>query len=147
MGILFGNILAVSKNQILILIIISLAIILILIFISRPLFCHSLDPIIAESQKIPTQLLSIIFFLILSLTVTMACQIIGALLVFTLLVGPGAITFQYNDGFYRSIFLSVFIAVSITWGSLFLAFYVNLPMSFCITMMMSLIYFIGLIRS
>lgn len=146
MSILFGNILAVSETQILILSAIAIVVVVILAIIARPLFCHSLDPILAEAQKIPARVLSIIFFLILSLTVTMACQIVGALLIFALLIGPGAIAFQHSDGFYGSIFLSIFIAIATTWGALTVAFYLDLPTSFCITMIICLLYFFGLIK-
>lgn len=146
MSILFGNILAVSEIQILLLTIISIIVVLVIVIISRPLFYHSLDPILAEAQKISSRILSIIFFLILSLTVTMACQIIGALLIFSLLIGPGAIAFQHCDGFYSSIFLSIFIAITATWGALVLAFYIDLPASFCITIIICSLYLLGLIK-
>lgn len=145
-GILFGNILSVSKNQIIILSAIAIVVVVVTGVIARPFFCHSLDPVLAEAQRIPVRTLSIIFFLIMSLTVTMACQIVGALLIFTLLVGPSAIAFQHSDGFYSSILLSVFIAISATWGSLTASFYINLPTSFCITIIICLLYFLGLLK-
>ncbi|WP_116963414.1 metal ABC transporter permease [Fastidiosibacter lacustris] len=147
MSILFGNILTVSYRQIIILLIMAIIIICALSIVARSLFFCSIDPIIAQSKNIPSRLLSMIFFIILALTVTMACQIVGALLVFTLLIGPAASAFQWSDGFYKSMLLSIMISLISVWGALCLAFYVNLPASFCITMIICLIYIIGLIKN
>lgn len=147
MSILFGNILTVSIEQIITLIIMALIIIAILLFISRALFFTSIDPLLARAKNIPNKLLSVIFFIILALTVTMACQIVGVLLVFALLIGPAACAFQWSDGFYQGMLLSIIISLASVWGALCLAFYANLPASFCITMIICAAYGIGLIKN
>ncbi len=146
MSILFGNILTVSLTQITLLIIMTCVIILTLLIIARPLFFSSIDPTLAEAKHVPNRPLSVIFFLILALTVTMACQIVGVLLVFALLIGPAAIALQWCDGFYRCIALSIAVAIGTIWVALTAAFYIDLPVSFCITMIIALLYGIGLIK-
>lgn len=147
MSILFGNILTVSFHQITILLIMSIVIFITLILISRKLFFASVDPLLARAKNVPNKILSMIFFTILAVTVTMACQIVGTLLVFTLLIGPAACAFQWSDGFYRSMILSITIAILSVWSSLSLAFYANLPVSFCITMVICGVYVIGLVKN
>ncbi len=147
MSILFGNILTVSYTQIMTLSLLAVIIISILALIARALFFTSIDPVIARAQNIPNKLLSMLFFITLALTVTMACQIVGVLLVFALLIGPAACAFQWCDGFYQSMLLSILISLFSVWGALCLAFYANLPASFCITMLICGIYLIGLIKN
>ncbi len=146
MSILFGNILTVSVEQILILLVLSVIILITLCITGRALFFSSLDPELATAKKIPTRALSVIFFLVLSLTVTMACQIVGVLLVFALLIGPGAIATQWSDGFYKCISLSIIVSILTVWLSLSAAFYLDLPASFCITMIICFLYLCGIAK-
>ena len=147
MSILFGNILAISHRQIITLLIMAVIIICVLALITRALFFTSIDPLLARAKNIPNKLLSITFFIVLALTVTMACQIVGVLLVFALLIGPAACSFQWSDGFYQSMLLSILISLFSVWGALSLAFYADLPTSFCITILICGIYVIGLLKN
>lgn len=140
LNILFGNILAVSKDQIYILILLAASVICVLLIFARPLLFASIDPILAKSKNVPTHLLSIIFFCILAITVSMACQIVGALLIFVLLIIPGAIAEIWCDGFYKSIICSIITANFSIVLALIVAYWLNLPVSFCITMIMSILY-------
>lgn len=147
MSILFGNILATSSEQILSLTVMSLISLIVLALIARALLFSSMDPVIAESKRTPNRLLSVIFFLILAVTVTMACRIVGALLVFALLIGPAAIAFQWTGNFYGTMLLSIIISVATIWIALSAAFYLNLPTSFCITVVICALYLIGLLKN
>jgi len=147
LNILFGNILTVSKAQIYLLIALSIGILFILSICARPLLFASIDPTLAEAKNLPTRFLSIIFFSILAITVSMACQIVGALLIFVLLIIPGAIAGLWCDGFYKSILVSVLIANISVFISLCVAYQFNLPISFCITTLMSFLYAISYIKN
>ncbi len=147
MSIFFGNILSVSTNQIFVLIGLTCVILIGLSIMARPLFISGLDPIFAAAKRIPQYRLNIAFFILLAITVSMACQVVGILLVFALLVGPGAIALQWANGFYKTILLSLMVALIIVWFSIGLSFYINqLPTSVSITTLMSLIYGFGLLK-
>ncbi|MCC2625572.1 MAG: transporter permease [Burkholderiales bacterium] len=145
--ILFGNILTVSKEQLFVLVMLSLGILVILGIFARPLLFASLDPTLAEAKNLPIRFLSILFFCILAITVSMACQIVGALLIFVLLIIPGAIAGLWCDGFYKSVLVSIIIANISVFISLCIAYQFNLPTSFCITTLMSFIYTISYIKN
>ncbi len=146
-SVLFGNILAISNSQIYTLIIVAVIVILTLIIIARPLLLASIDPVVANAKNIPIKTLTIIFFIILALTVSIACQIVGALLVFVMLIIPGAIGMQWGDGIYTIISISVLSATLTIIIALYIAYYLNLPVSFCITTILSIIYFLGIIKT
>lgn len=143
MAIMFGDILAVSRNQIYLLIILGLIILLMLAVITRPLLFSSIDPTLAYAKLIPVRILSVLFFIIVAITVSMACQVVGALLIFALLVGPGAVASEVCDGFYSSVIVSVSVSLFTVLISLTLSFYINLPASFCITMIISFLYLLS----
>ncbi len=146
MSILFGNILAVSSNQIYILLVLAIIILLTLAIIARPLIFASIDPVLAKSKNVSVRFLAVLFFVLLALTVSMACQVVGALLVFVMLIIPGAIGMQWGDSIYKITFISVIVANLTIIISLYIAYYFNLPTSVCITMILSLIYFLGILK-
>ena len=63
----------------------------------------------------------------------MACQVVGILLVFSLLIGPAAIATQWVDGFYKPIILSCIVSVVTVWSGIVAAYYIDVPISFFIT--------------
>jgi zinc/manganese transport system permease protein len=146
MSILFGNILAVSSQQIYILLVLAVIILLTLAIVVRPLIFASIDPVLANSKNVAVKFLAVLFFVLLALTVSMACQIVGALLVFVMLIIPGAIGMQWGDSIYKITFISVVVANLTVVIALYIAYYFNLPTSVCITMILSLIYFLGILR-
>lgn len=142
MSVLFGNILAVSNLQIHLLVYIAIFTLILLLIIARPLLFASIDPVIAESKNVPLRLISLLFFLLVALTVSMACQIVGALLLFVLLVIPGAIAIEIGDNIYKIIIISIITANVAMLLSLCIAYQYNLPVSFCLTMLLSGMYFL-----
>lgn len=147
MSVLFGNILAVSSFQLHLLAYIAIFILITMIIIARPLLFSSIDSVIAEAKNVPIRIISIIFFVLVALTVSMACQIVGALLLFVLLVIPGAIAIEIGDNIYKIVLISVVSANMATILALYFAYRWNLPVSFCLTMILSLMYFVVKIKS
>ncbi len=147
MAIMFGDILSVSMFQIYLLFLLSAIIVVTLLIIAKPLLFASIDPTLAEAKRLPVRLLSVLFFILLAITVSMACQIVGALLIFALLIGPGAVASYLCDGFYSSIITSIAVSVLTVWLSLTVSFYLNLPASFCITMFICIFYVLGVIKN
>ncbi|WP_408606610.1 metal ABC transporter permease [Francisella frigiditurris] len=147
MSILIGNILTVTLEQIYILLGLAIFTIILLISIARPLFISSLDPVFAESKNIPNKLLSILLFVAIAITVSMACQVVGILLVFSLLIGPAAIATQWVDGFYKPIILSTIISIASVWSAIIAAYYIDVPISFFITSIICGLYVISIVKN
>ncbi|TNF70218.1 MAG: metal ABC transporter permease [Gammaproteobacteria bacterium] len=147
MSIMFGNLLAVSLQQIYLLIILSVTLLAILISVFRPLWFSTLEPDLATAMRLPVKLLTVIFFCLVAITVTMACQVVGALLVFALLIGPGVIANQWAKTLTSNLITSITVSIISVWLSLYLAFYLNLPISFCVTFLITLFYIAGLTKN
>ena len=143
MSILFGNIFAVSSAQLWQMLALGVFVLLILGIVSRPLIFASIDPVVAASKNTPLHAMSIIFFLLLAITVTMACQVVGVLLVFVLLIIPGAIGLQWGESIYSILGISVISANLAVILALYISYSFDLPASFCITMLLCLSYFAG----
>jgi zinc/manganese transport system permease protein len=131
-SVLFGNLLAISHDQLLIFGAFTAAVVLALAVVARPLVFASVDPEVAEARGVPVRALGIAFVVLLALTVTMAVQVVGTLLLFALVVTPAATALRITARPVRVAALAVGLALVSVWGGLVLAAMVNLPPSFFI---------------
>jgi zinc/manganese transport system permease protein len=108
--------------------------------IARPLLFASLQPELAEARGVPVRLISVVFLAIVGLATAGCTQVVGVLLVFTLMVGPAAAAQQVTMHFGRSVALAAGLAVAETWLGITLAFYTDWPSSFWITAVSTGVY-------
>jgi zinc/manganese transport system permease protein len=142
-GLLTGQIIAVDDPQVFWLMATSVLVIASLLLIWRPLSFASLDPEVAEARGVPTKTLGIIFMLLLALAVAASVQIVGALLVMTLLVTPAAAALRLTASPLLVPVLSVvFAAVSVV-GGILLALGGGLPISPYVTTLSFAIYLVA----
>jgi zinc/manganese transport system permease protein len=142
-GLLTGQIIAVDDPQVFWLMATSLVVIALLLLIWRPLSFASLDPEVAEARGVPTKTLGIVFMLLLALAVAASVQIVGALLVMTLLVTPAAAALRLTSSPLLVPVLSVvFAAVSVV-GGILLALGGGLPISPYVTTLSFAIYLVA----
>jgi len=143
-GVLFGSILSVTINDVLVTLGSGMVIILMLVILFRPLLFASIEPEVAEARGVPVQQLSIFFLILLALSVTLTVKVVGVLLVFALLVVPAAAAEHLTHRPWLAITLSILISLMATLGGLILAFIGHWPVSFYIVSLTSLFYFISL---
>jgi zinc/manganese transport system permease protein len=139
-SLLFGQILGISSDSVLLTFEAFVAILVVSALVYRPLLFSALDEDVAEAKGMPTLLLGVIFMLLLAVAVSMAVQVVGVLLIFSLMVTPAAIALRLSDRPLYAITISVGIAVSATWLGLFIAWYAGYPVSFFITGIVFVLY-------
>jgi zinc/manganese transport system permease protein len=142
-GLLTGQIIAVDDPQVFWLIATSLVVVSALLFIWRPLSFASLDLEVAEARAVPTKALGIAFMLLLALAVAASVQVVGALLVMTLLVTPAAAALRLTSSPLLVPLLSVGFAVVSVVGGILLALGGGLPISPYVTTLSFAIYLIA----
>jgi zinc/manganese transport system permease protein len=142
-GVLFGSILSVTQENIILTIILGVGSLIILAAIFRPLLFASIDPEVAEARGVPVKALSIIFILLLAVTVAEAIQVVGVLLVFALIVIPAATAQHLTRKPFSAILVSIALGVAFTWGGLLLALATSYPASFYIAALAALTYFVA----
>jgi zinc/manganese transport system permease protein len=131
-SVLFGNLLAISENQLMIYGVFTLAVVGTLAVLARPLVFASVDPAVAEARGVPVRALGLAFVVLLALTITMAVQVVGTLLLFALVVTPAATALRITARPIRVALISVGLALGAVWGGLVLSAMVDLPPSFFI---------------
>jgi len=142
-GLLTGQIIAVDDPQVIWLIATSLVVVIALLVIWRPLSFAILDPEVAEARGVPTKALGIIFMLLLALAVAASLQIVGALLVLTLLVTPAAAALRLTASPLLVPILSMVFAVAAVVGGILLALGGGLPISPYVTTLSFGIYLVA----
>lgn len=143
-ALLFGNVLAVGPSALLSLAVLSVVSLVALAVIARPLLFASLQPELAEAKGVPMRALSVVFLMIVGVAVAECAQIVGVLLVFTLMVGPAAAAQNVTPRFAYALGLSALFALTEAWGGLVLAWHTNWPTSFWITFLSGVIYLASL---
>jgi zinc/manganese transport system permease protein len=132
-AILFGEILGISANDVIVTLIAGVVTIVALIAVYRPLLFSSVDEDLAAAKGVPVTALSIAFMAILAVAVTEAVQVVGVLLIFALVVTPAAIAVRFTSRPAIAIATGIVLALAFTWSGLTIAFYSPHPVSFFIT--------------
>jgi zinc/manganese transport system permease protein len=141
-SILFGEILGISTNNVIITLIVSLVILAAMAIIYRPLLFSSLDEEVAEAKGIRVSLIGILFMILLAAAVSIAIQIVGVLLIFALMVTPAATAIRLAKKPVNAVLLSVIIALVATLVGLFISFYEPYPVSFFVTAIVFVTYIV-----
>ena len=141
-NILFGNILAISPEDVRFVIAFSCVTLLALGVMYRPLLFASVDPEIAEARGLPVRWLGVAFMVLLGFAVATAVQIVGVLLIFAMLILPAASAQQFASRPAQAIFWSVVIGIACVWLGLVIGFYLPYAPSFFITTLAFLTYLI-----
>jgi len=132
-NLLFGSIVGVSDPQLRDLAIVGAVVLLGLAVLFRPLFFSSVDPEIAAARGVPLRALSVAIFLLLALTTAEAIQVVGVLLVLTLVITPAAAALRLTGRPALALLLSVAIALASTEGGILLSLAKPWPTSFFIS--------------
>jgi len=144
-SILFGEILGISSNDVLVTLIASQVILLLTAVVYRPLLFASLDEDVAEAKGLPTLFLGVVFMLLVAVATSISVQVVGVLLIFALMVTPAAIAQRLAKRPVHGIMISIVIALFATWIGLFISFYEPYPVSFFITSIVFVLYVLTLI--
>ena len=140
-ALLFGNVLGVDSSALLTLCVLAGASLLALAAIGRPLTFASIQPELAEARGVPMRFVSSAFLAIVAVAVAECAQIVGVLLVFTLMVGPAAAAMNLTRRLAPAVALSAALALAEAWGGLTLAYYTDWPTSFWITALSGVVFF------
>ncbi len=144
-ALLFGNVLGVDSSALLTLAVLAVVSLVALAIIIRPLVFASLESELAEARGVPVRFVSVAFLAIVAVAVAECAQIVGVLLVFTLMVGPAAAAQNLSSRLIRGMFLAAGLALVEAWGGLTLAYYTDWPTSFWITALSGLVYLASLV--
>ena len=132
-NLLFGSIVGVDDTQLRVLALVAMIVLVALAVLYRPLYFAAIDPEVAAARGVPLRALSVAIFLLLALTTAEAIQVVGVLLVLTLVITPAAAAQRLTARPAIALMLSVLIALAATEGGILLSLAQPWPTSFFIS--------------
>jgi zinc/manganese transport system permease protein len=142
-ALLFGNILAVDIGTVWTLAALGALCLGTLALIARPLLFASLQPELAEAKGVSLRFYAVAFLAIVALATAECAQIVGVLLVFTLMVGPAAAAQRLTGAVGRGVLLAMALALAEAWLGITLAYYTDWPSSFWIAALSASAYLLA----
>ena len=146
-GLLTGQIVAVDDPKLNSLALISLIVVVGLVIVWRPLTFASVDADVAAARGVPVRALSLVFMLLLGLAVAVGVQVVGALLVLSVLVTPAAAALRISSSPVVVPVLSTAFALVSLVGGILLALGSSVPISPYVTTISFLIYLVCRVTS
>jgi zinc/manganese transport system permease protein len=131
-SLLFGEILGVSSSKIVLVAILGVVCVLTVATLYRRLMLTSIAPEIAAARGIQPHRTEMAFLVVLACATTMTVPVVGALLIFTLMIGPPAAARCFSDRPDVAMVLSVVIALLTVWAALASSYEMNWPVGFFI---------------
>ncbi|MBV1836837.1 metal ABC transporter permease [Acetobacter estunensis] len=145
-ALLFGNVLGVSPSMLVSLGVFAVGGVAMLAVMSRPLLFASLQPELAEARGVKLRLLSMLFLMLVGAATAECAQITGVLLVFALMVGPGAVAHRLGLSPLAGLVGSAVFALAEAWGGLVLSWWTDAPVSFWIALLGAVAYVLSGVR-
>jgi zinc/manganese transport system permease protein len=142
-ALLFGEVLGVSNSDLGPVVLLGLASIGLVAMLFRPLLLSSVAPDLAEAAGISTARLEVFFLGIVAISTAMALPVVGALLVFSLMVGPASTARAITDQPLSAMLLSAALSVITVWAAIALSFASDWPIGFFVGGLSALAYGAG----
>ena len=143
-GFLFGNILGVSRDDLIVVCVLAAIVVLCVAVLYRPLLYTSFDPVVAQASGINAAFVDYVLLVLLALTIIISLQSVGIVLVAALLVTPAAAAAQLTRRFVPMMVLSGAIGTFCSVGGLYLSYYLSSASGATIVILATLVFFAAL---
>lgn len=142
-ALLFGEILGVATSSIVPVVVIGLVCALGLMVMYRPLLFDATAPDLAAARGLNDTVLEMGFMIILALGAALTVPVVGALLSFSLTVGPAAAARLFTRRPVSALLASMGVSVGTLWLSIAASYQTNLPVGFFVGTLSAFIYVVA----
>jgi len=142
-SLLFGEVLGIAKDEVVPMILLGAVSLVVMGLLYRPLTLSSVSAELGEVQGVSSSKVELWFLLLVALVTAMALPVVGALLVFSLMVGPPAAARAFTNRPEVAIALSSMLALVTVWASIAISYESNWPVGFFVGGFGAVSYFIG----
>jgi manganese transport system permease protein len=145
MHILFGNVLGISDQDMIQTVVIGIITLAAILILRKDLLLFCFDPSHARSIGLNTTALYYILLTLLSLTIVVALQAVGIILVVAMLITPGAIAYLLSDRFDHMLILSVLSGVFSSVMGTYISYHLDASTGGCIVLLQTLMFVVAMI--
>ncbi|MCL6430792.1 MAG: metal ABC transporter permease [Anaerolineae bacterium] len=124
-GFLFGSVLAVTREDLILSAVLGAVVLLTVGLLYKELMFISFDPEMAQVVGVPAAQLYYLLLGLIAVTIVISIRVVGVILVEALIVTPAAAAYQLTDDFHRMMAIAVGIGVLSAVAGLFLSYWLN----------------------
>jgi zinc/manganese transport system permease protein len=139
-ALLFGQLISVSAAEIWPVLALGLIILIVIAAGLRPLLLSTLSADLATTHGISGKRADFAFLLLVGAATAIALPVVGALLVFSLMVGPGAAARSLTDRPATALLLSIALALVTVWAAIAAAFVTDWPIGFFVGLLAAVLF-------
>jgi manganese/iron transport system permease protein len=125
MSFLFGNVLAVTTTDLVVIVILALLVVSALVATYKELLFATFDPLGAQAAGYPVGLFDYGLLVLVALSIAVSIQVVGIILVVAMLVTPAATAQLLTNSFSRLLALAVCLSIAESVVGLYLSYYGN----------------------
>ena len=142
---LFGNILAISNQEVWLSVGLSLLVLLVVVFLFNDLFATTFDEEYAKVSGIKTDRINLVLTFLVAVTVVLAIKVVGVMLVSALLILPAVTALQIVKGFKGAMITAAALSVFSVIIGVSISFFADLPAGASIVMVNFLLFLFFLV--
>jgi zinc/manganese transport system permease protein len=139
-SLLFGEVLGIASNEILPTAALALVCVAAIGWLYRPLVLSSVLADVAAARGISARRIEFAFLIVVALATTLTVPVVGALLIFSLMIGPPGAARILTDAPLRAMALSVLIALATVWAAIAASYQSDWPVGFFVGTISALVY-------
>lgn len=143
MSFLFGNILTVTRLNLLLLVVLSVIIIVVFLLMYKTILFIAFDEQYARAARLPVKFVNYMMITLVALTIVLNIRVVGIILVISLLTIPQTIANIFTKKFERIILLAIVIGLIGSFSGLFLSYYFDIPSGASIIFFLVLLFFLA----
>jgi manganese/iron transport system permease protein len=142
---LFGDILSVSREDVVRTAIITAIVLLVVRLTYKEMLFYTFDPIGAKAIGMPVDLIYLGLMAGVTMTIIASMQTVGVVLVVSMLIGPGITAYLIVKELHMMMLVGALIGVISAVGGMYISYYLNVPSGPAIVLLNMTIFLITLI--
>jgi zinc/manganese transport system permease protein len=142
-SLLFGEVFGVAQNVIVPIAGLGIVAVGLIAVMYRPLLLASAMPEVADARGVSTRGMELYYLLVMALATSMTVPVVGALLMFALMIGPAAAARSFVKRPGPAIALSASIALVTVWIGIAASYYTNWPLGFYVGVIAAAFFLAG----
>jgi ABC-type Mn2+/Zn2+ transport system permease subunit len=146
-GYLFGNVLAVTSEELGLIAGLSIAVIGAIVLFSKELYFIAFDQEMAEASGVPARRIFFLLLTLVALTVVVSLKTVGAILVFAMILIPASTAYQLTHSLSTLTWYSVLIGITCSVGGVLISSYWDIPSGPAIVLIATLLFFVAVLFS
>jgi ABC-type Mn2+/Zn2+ transport system permease subunit len=146
-GYLFGNVLAVTSEELGIIAGLSIVVIGAIVLFSKELYFIAFDQEMAEASGVPARRIFFLLLTLIALTVVISLKTVGAILVFAMILIPASTAYQLTHSLSTLTWYSVLIGITCSVGGVLISSYWDIPSGPAIVLLATVLFFVAVIFS